>query len=41
MTFEMFDGSDWLRIKRIQEHLASGRLNNDLEWVAATSIGLP
>ena len=35
MTSEMFDSADWLRIKRIRQHLASGRLNSDLEWVGA------
>jgi nucleoside-diphosphate-sugar epimerase len=35
MNTEMFEGTDWLRIKRIRQHLAAGRLNGDLEWVGA------
>ena len=35
MTLEQFEGNDWLRIKRIREHLAAGRLNTDLQWVPA------
>lgn len=33
MNTEMFEGTDWLRIKRIREHLAAGHLNADLAWV--------
>ncbi len=40
MTTEMFEGTDWLRIKRIREHLETGRLNGDLEWVGA-AMGEP
>lgn len=35
MTFEQFEGSNWLRIKRIRQHLEAGRLNDDLRWVGA------
>ncbi len=35
MTFEQFESSNWLRIKRIREHLAAGRLDDDLMWVGA------
>ena len=35
MTLEQFEGNDWLRIKRIREHLAAGRLITDLQWVPA------
>ncbi len=37
MTFEQFESSNWLRIKRIDEHLAAGRLTEELTWAAARS----
>jgi len=37
MTLEEFESSNWLRIKRIREHLDAGRLTAALTWVEAES----
>jgi nucleoside-diphosphate-sugar epimerase len=34
LTFEEFTGSRYLRIKRVQELQAAGRVNEDLRWLA-------
>ena len=34
LTFDEFTGSGYLRIKRVQELQAAGRVDDDLRWLA-------
>ncbi len=40
LTFDEFTGSSYLRIKRVQELQAAGRVDDELRWLAPVRAAL-